>query len=111
MRIKFKNRNRTDYLRVNTITLRNISYDNLIRHFRQQGKIDTGHHIILYNDGRQEFDRDINAVAPLDFMDNDKSIYVLAEARDCKHLSDAQKVVLRKLQTEFNVPIKFNNEV
>lgn len=84
-----------------------LSQDKLYKLARRKGELDTGYHIILHANGDMEHDRDIDAVAMCDFPDYETSIYVLADAKDTKHLSDAQHAAIEFLEVTYSLPIKY----
>lgn len=107
MRLRFRQRATTDNIYAHVKDLKNKTKDRLYKEARRLGELDTGYHIIIHNDGSTEYDRDINAVAQYDFVDNETSIYVLCDAKDIKHITDAQKVVLEDLRRLYKIEIQY----
>ena len=107
MRLRFRQRATTDNIYAHVKDIKNKTKDRLYKEARRLGELDTGYHIIIHNDGSAEYDRDINAVAQYDFENNETSIYVLCDAKDIKHISDAQKVILEELRRLYKLEIKY----
>lgn len=107
MRVRFRQRATTENIYACVKPLGNATKDKLYKEARRAGELDTGYHIIIHNDGSVEYDRDINAIAQYDFIDNETSIYCLLDAKDIKHITDAQKVILEDLTRMYRIKIKY----
>lgn len=103
--IQFRKRQRTDNL---CVVLRNLNHadrDKLYRQARKLGDLDTGYHIIVLDNGLEEYDRDIKAVAGHKLPNNETNIYILVDSPNNK-LNDAQRNTLNRLSIQFGLDIK-----
>lgn len=102
----FKKRATTERICVVLKAFNGADKQKLYSNARKRGYLDTGFHIIMYHSGLMDYDREMDAIADASLPNNSTSIYVLAEYRDKKQLSDAQKVALTNLGYDLDLPIE-----
>lgn len=105
---KFKQRLETEQICVVCRKFKNgETKADIYKQSRRFGGLDTGFHIIIYNTGLVETDREITAVAGRTMPYFDTSIYVLLDAPNKTHITDAQKLALERLTIQYDLPIKY----
>lgn len=107
---KYKERTETKQIIVCLKNLKGANKQKLFKAAYRNGELDTGYHILLFNNGLFENDREIRAVAGYNLPECENSIYVLADTLGHKKISDAQFHVLNELKAQYGVPIKFVND-
>lgn len=106
MYVEFKQREKTEAIRVVKRDLHGADQQQLYKQARKIGDLDTGFHIIVLQNGLVEFDRDIKAVASHRLPYNEESLYVLVDTP--KQINAAQHNTLARLSIEYALPLIYN---
>lgn len=105
-RIKFRERERTDFIIVADIDLENKRADRLFKDARRRGEFDVDFHYVIHRDGHTEVGRDPKTVGGLQVDPYEVSVIIFVDTTKEGKESDAAQAALRHVLDKLKVDFK-----
>lgn len=103
VKIKFKDRERTEFISVHEVNLNGKTHRDMIKEARKNGEFDVPYHYLVHDTGTIETGRKDTAVGGRNFPSYDSAVFVLCDLNGHERMTDAQTSALDVLIDQLRV--------
>lgn len=103
VKIKFKNREQTEFISVHEVNLNGKTHRDMIKEARKKGEFDVPYHYLVHDTGSIETGRNEKAVGGRSFPSYDSAVFILCDLNGHDRMTDAQGAALEVLIEQLRV--------
>lgn len=94
VKIKFKEREQTEFISVHEVDLNGKTHADLVKEARKRGEFDVSYHYLVHDTGTIESGRDEKAIGGRMFPSYDSAVFILCDINGHDKMTDAQSSAL-----------------